>query len=116
MEHPRLVRPKLQTDKLQVSSLFCLPDTSRPRKSHEVDGHLYNFVSRSEMEEDVAAHKFIEHGEYEGHLYGTKIDSVRSVIDDDKISVLDVSPLVCDGIGFVCGLWMGRQTGRHLLV
>jgi guanylate kinase len=69
------------------------PHTSRPKKREEVDGQLYHYVTREEMEEDIAAHNFIEHGEYDSHLYGTKIDSVRSIMDEDKICVLDASPL-----------------------
>lgn len=79
---------------ITVYHILCLADTSRPRKKEEVDGHLYYYVGRDEMDDDIAGHKFIEHGEYEGHLYGTKIDSVRSIIDEDKTCVLDVSPLV----------------------
>ena len=73
-----------------------------------MDGELYHFVAREEMDEDIAAHKFIEHGEYDEHLYGTKIDSVRSVLDEDKIPVLDVSPLVCkkDRAGWVWFDWL----------
>ena len=34
----------------------------------------------------------LEYGEYQGDLYGTKLDSVREVIDTGKMCVLDCSP------------------------
>lgn len=32
------------------------------------------------MEEDIKNHKFLEYGEYNGHLYGTHLDSITDVI------------------------------------
>lgn len=32
------------------------------------------------MEEDIKKHKFLEYGEYNGHLYGTHLDTIRDVI------------------------------------
>ena len=34
----------------------------------------------------------LEYGEYQGDLYGTKLDSVREVIDSGRMCVLDCSP------------------------
>ena len=63
-------------------------------KSGETNGGIYWFVSRSEMESGILNHKFIEYGEYDDEVYGTKVDSVKGVIQNGKICVLDVSPLV----------------------
>lgn len=74
-------------------SLHCA-DTSRKPKESEKDGHGYRFVSRGEMEADIKAGRYLEHGEYEGNLYGTKIDSIRAVVDAGKMCILDVNPQV----------------------
>ncbi|XP_071584617.1 MAGUK p55 subfamily member 2-like [Heliangelus exortis] len=44
------------------------------------------------MEADIRAGRYLEHGEYEGNLYGTRIDSIRSVVEAGKMCVLDVNP------------------------
>lgn len=60
----------------------------------EEDGMGYWFVSREEMEHDVRDHQFLEFGEHNSHLYGTKLDSIRAVIRQGKMCVLDCSPNV----------------------
>ncbi|NXF56271.1 MPP2 protein, partial [Oceanites oceanicus] len=69
-----------------------IPYTSRKPKDSEKDGHGYRFVSRGEMEADIKAGRYLEHGEYEGNLYGTKIDSIRAVVEAGKMCILDVNP------------------------
>lgn len=44
------------------------------------------------MEVDIKAGRYLEHGEYEGNLYGTKIDSIHEVVDAGKMCILDVNP------------------------
>ncbi|XP_050183887.1 MAGUK p55 subfamily member 2 isoform X4 [Myiozetetes cayanensis] len=67
-------------------------DTSRKPKESERDGQGYRFVSRGEMEADIKAGRYLEHGEYEGNLYGTRIDSIRAVVEAGKMCILDVNP------------------------
>ncbi|MEE6465867.1 hypothetical protein FKM82_006730 [Ascaphus truei] len=69
-----------------------VPFTSRKPREDEKDGHAYRFVSRSEMEADVKAGRYLEHGEYEGNLYGTKIDSIHEVVMAGRTCILDVNP------------------------
>ncbi|XP_038532256.1 MAGUK p55 subfamily member 2 isoform X1 [Canis lupus familiaris] len=69
-----------------------VPYTSRRPKDSEREGQGYSFVSRSEMEADIRAGRYLEHGEYEGNLYGTRIDSIRGVVAAGKVCVLDVNP------------------------
>ncbi|KTF92642.1 hypothetical protein cypCar_00019479 [Cyprinus carpio] len=68
------------------------PYTSRKPKVDEKEGQMYLFMSRSEMETDIKCGRFLEHGEYDGNLYGTKIDSIHEVVDSGKICILDVNP------------------------
>jgi MAGUK p55 subfamily member 3/7 len=37
------------------------------------------------MEQNIAAAKFIEFGEYKGNLYGTSAESVESIIDAGEL-------------------------------
>lgn len=47
-----------------------------------MDGRDYHFVvSREQMEKDIQDHRFIEAGQYNNHLYGTSVQSVREVAE-----------------------------------
>nr|XP_060623176.1 disks large homolog 1-like isoform X2 [Anolis sagrei ordinatus] len=70
----------------------CVPHTTRPKREYEVDGRDYHFVtSREQMEKDIQDHRFIEAGQYNNHLYGTSVQSVREVAEKGKHCILDVS-------------------------
>ncbi|XP_033884984.1 disks large homolog 1 isoform X12 [Acipenser ruthenus] len=70
----------------------CVPHTTRPQRDYEVDARDYHFVtSREQMEKDIQDHKFIEAGQYNNHLYGTSVQSVREVAEKGKHCILDVS-------------------------
>ncbi|XP_077414053.1 discs large homolog 1-like protein isoform X27 [Vanacampus margaritifer] len=70
----------------------CVPHTTRPKRDYEVDARDYHFVaSREQMEKDIQEHKFIEAGQYNNHLYGTSVQSVREVAQKGKHCILDVS-------------------------
>ena len=69
---------------------FSIKDTTRPKRDYEVDGRDYHFVtSREQMEKDIQEHKFIEAGQYNNHLYGTSVQSVREVAE--KVSIKGIS-------------------------
>uniref|UniRef100_A0A4W3HNX0 MAGUK p55 scaffold protein 7a n=1 Tax=Callorhinchus milii TaxID=7868 RepID=A0A4W3HNX0_CALMI len=80
--------------KLLISSSqhygVTIPHTTRPKRSQETDGVEYHFTSKHLFETDVQNNKFIEHGEYKSNLYGTSLDSVRSVLAKNKVCLLDV--------------------------
>ncbi|XP_054879428.1 disks large homolog 2-like isoform X1 [Poeciliopsis prolifica] len=70
----------------------CVPHTTRPKRSYEVDGQDYLFMmSREQMEKDIQEHKFIEAGQYNDNLYGTSVQSVKYVAERGKHCILDVS-------------------------
>lgn len=67
----------------------CIEDTTRHRRNYEVDGRDYHFVaSREQMEKDIQEHKFIEAGQYNDNLYGTSVQSVRSVAERVRFIVI----------------------------
>lgn len=74
------------------------PHTSRAQKPDEVNGAVYWFVTREEMEYDIAKGKYLEFGEFEGNLYGTKYDAIRHVIHSGQMCILDASSQALKGI------------------
>ncbi|XP_072378739.1 protein PALS2 isoform X1 [Diabrotica undecimpunctata] len=70
-----------------------VPFTTRTPRVLEEAGQSYWFTDREAMEEDIRNHKFLEYGEYNGHLYGTHLDSIRDVIKQGKMCILDCSPM-----------------------
>ncbi|XP_061110806.1 MAGUK p55 subfamily member 6b [Conger conger] len=69
-----------------------VPYTSRRPREDERDGQSYQFVTRLEMEMDIKSGRYLEHGEYDGNLYGTKIDSIHEVVNTGRTCILDVNP------------------------
>ncbi|KAM9310525.1 MAGUK p55 subfamily member 6a isoform 1-T1 [Pholidichthys leucotaenia] len=69
-----------------------VPFTSRRAREEEKDGQNYCFVTREEMEKDIKESRYLEHGEYDGNLYGTKIDSIHEVVAAGRTCILDVNP------------------------
>ncbi|XP_038567580.1 MAGUK p55 subfamily member 6-like isoform X2 [Micropterus salmoides] len=69
-----------------------VPFTSRRPREEERDGQNYCFVTREEMEKDIKESRYLEHGEYDGNLYGTKIDSIHEVVHAGRTCILDVNP------------------------
>ncbi|XP_064201624.1 MAGUK p55 subfamily member 7-like [Anguilla rostrata] len=69
-----------------------VPYTTRTKRGEEKDGVEYKFVSKPQFEADIIDNKFIEHGEYRGHYYGTSLDSVRSILQGNQVCLLDVPP------------------------
>ncbi|XP_055319488.1 MAGUK p55 subfamily member 7 isoform X1 [Sitodiplosis mosellana] len=65
-----------------------VPYTTRAMRPGEVPGREYLFVTRDKMEADVSAGKFIESGEYKGHLYGTSAESVKAIVNSGHVCVL----------------------------
>ncbi|XP_071103317.1 MAGUK p55 subfamily member 7-like isoform X3 [Haliotis cracherodii] len=84
-----------------VHFLEAVPYTSRPKKPFEQDGKEYHFVTREEMESgimeqrsvaDEAGHSskvmFAEFGEYKGNLYGTSVESIKTIIALGKVCLV----------------------------
>ncbi|XP_038643907.1 MAGUK p55 subfamily member 4 isoform X3 [Scyliorhinus canicula] len=67
-----------------------VPHTTRPPNSYEEDGQEYYFVSRETFEAMALSHRFLEYGEYKGHLYGTSREAVRFILDLGLSCVIDL--------------------------
>uniref|UniRef100_A0A673NNB8 MAGUK p55 subfamily member 4-like n=1 Tax=Sinocyclocheilus rhinocerous TaxID=307959 RepID=A0A673NNB8_9TELE len=66
--------------------------TTRSQKMGEKNGREYHFVTKEVFAYMVVNHKFLEYGEHNGHMYGTSLDSVKDVLDNGKICVIDLEP------------------------
>ncbi|XP_050417933.1 protein PALS2 [Patella vulgata] len=66
--------------------------TSRAPRENESDGKGYFFTDRETMAADINNNKYIEFGEYNGNLYGTKLEKIYEVKQSGKMCVLDVNP------------------------
>ncbi|MEQ1833895.1 MAG: guanylate kinase, partial [Candidatus Eisenbacteria bacterium] len=70
--------------------VFSVSATTRPRRSTEVEGREYLFLSRDEFERRRDAGEFLEWAEVHGNLYGTPVSEVDARIREGKVVVLDV--------------------------
>ncbi|XP_004674445.1 PREDICTED: MAGUK p55 subfamily member 4 [Condylura cristata] len=70
----------------------AVPHTTRSKKSYEVNGREYHYVSKETFENLMYGHRMLEYGEYRGHLYGTSLDAVQAVLEEGKICVMDLEP------------------------
>ncbi|XP_077008118.1 MAGUK p55 subfamily member 4 isoform X1 [Tamandua tetradactyla] len=71
---------------------IAVPHTTRPKKSYEMNGREYHYVSNETFESLIYSHRMLEYGEYKGHLYGTSVDAVQAVLDEGKVCVMDLEP------------------------
>uniref|UniRef100_A0AAQ6ANA5 Membrane protein, palmitoylated 2a (MAGUK p55 subfamily member 2) n=1 Tax=Amphiprion ocellaris TaxID=80972 RepID=A0AAQ6ANA5_AMPOC len=69
-----------------------IPYTSRKPKKGERESRMYAFTSRSKMESDIKNGRYLEHGEYDGSLYGLKMDSIHEVVEAGRVCILDANP------------------------
>lgn len=70
------LRERMQRLKYSVSV------TTREPRPGERDGEAYFFVTRTEFERRLKSHAFLEHREYNGHLYGTPQDFVERTLTE----------------------------------
>ena len=68
----------------------AVPHTTRPKIEGEVNGRDYYFVQKDIFLQDISEFKFIEHGVFEKHYYGTSMDSIRHIINNGKICVIQL--------------------------
>ncbi|XP_042363607.1 MAGUK p55 subfamily member 3-like isoform X5 [Plectropomus leopardus] len=71
---------------------LAVPHTTRARKCNEREGVEYHFITKAAFEADIQNGKFIEYGEYKDNLYGTSLESIHRVLDQNKVCLVDVQP------------------------
>ena len=88
--------------------VFSISACSREKRSNEVDGVDYHFLSIQEFKDKIDSEDFIEWEEvYENNFYGTLKSEVERLWREDKIIVFDV-----DVIG---GLNLKKYFGKKAL-
>ncbi|XP_072299781.1 MAGUK p55 subfamily member 2-like [Eucyclogobius newberryi] len=88
-------RRRLKTKLLLRDPLIfgtILPYTSRKPKKGERESRMFAFTSRSKMEADIKNGRYLEHGEYDGNLYGIKPESIHEVVEAGRVCILDANP------------------------
>lgn len=51
-------------------------------------------IQRETMEGQIKANMYLEHGEYQGHLYGTNVQSIVAELQKGRTCILDVHPKI----------------------
>jgi guanylate kinase len=69
---------------------FSVSWTTRPPRGSEQQGREYNFTSREEFEQMVAAGQFMEHAEVFGNYYGTARSSLEQARREGHDLLLDI--------------------------
>ena len=64
--------------------------TTRPRRSDEVDGRDYHFITDEQFNDLVENDEVVEHVTYLGHQYGTSRAQIKSVFADGKDVILNI--------------------------
>ena len=89
-----LLRDKLHSTLINYDSdrfAFVVPHTTREIRPNEVNGQDYHFITRKEMQTRIDKKEFIEAGVYKDNLYGTSVQAVRDIAEENKYALLDVS-------------------------
>ena len=76
--------------KQRPDCVFSVSATTRPKRSTDVEGRDYYFLSQDEFLQREAQGWFLETAEVHGHLYGTPVAAVDEHVREGKVVVLDV--------------------------
>ena len=66
--------------------------TTRERRSEEIDGVHYHFLSDAEFRALMQRDGLLEHADNHGHWYGTPVDQVRGILAAGRDAILTISP------------------------
>ena len=70
--------------------LYSISATTRPKRSNEIDGKDYIFLSKEKFEHKEKFGEFIECEWVHGNRYGTPVDPLENAVDNGKVLLLDV--------------------------
>jgi len=69
---------------------YSVSFTTRPRRSDEIDGRDYHFITDQQFEQLVRKGEVVEHVTYLGHQYGTSRGQIKSVFAEGKDVILNI--------------------------
>ena len=75
---------------MEVIPGFSVSFTTRPRRSDEVDGRDYHFITDKQFTELVENDEVVEHVTYLGHKYGTSRAQIKEVFAEGKDVILNI--------------------------
>ena len=64
--------------------------TTRPPREKEVDGVDYHFMTVDEFKNEMKKGNFVEHVEFGGNYYGTHIDDINKVLQENRQGLIVV--------------------------
>lgn len=73
--------------------VFSISSTTRPRRSGEVDGVDYDFLSDEAFDRALAEGDFLEHEVVHGKRYGTRLSRIEPLLEEGKNIVFDLDVL-----------------------
>ncbi len=68
----------------------CVTTTTRPKRSGEMDGVDYDFVSVEAFQERIEKSEFVEWAKVHGFFYGATFDAVSRALSGGEVMLLDV--------------------------
>ena len=68
----------------------AISHTTRPKRSEEIDGRDYYFVSDYEFSELGAKGGFLERAKIFDYSYGTSLDEAQKIMESGKILILEI--------------------------
>ncbi|XP_043088135.1 calcium/calmodulin-dependent serine protein kinase b isoform X10 [Puntigrus tetrazona] len=71
---------------------YPIPHTTRPPKKDEENGKNYFFVSHDQMMQDISNNDYLEYGSHEDAMYGTRLETIRKIHEQNMVAILDVEP------------------------
>ena len=71
----------------------------------ERDGDTCWFVSEERMQEGIDNDEFIDVGTHDNYTFGTTFSSVRNVMAENKLCIIDCKPEVCTINGFQSSIY-----------
>ena len=66
--------------------------TTRERRSDEIHGVHYHFLSEPEFTALIERDGLLEHANNHGHHYGTPVDQIRGILAAGRDAILTISP------------------------
>jgi len=72
--------------------------TSREKRTYEIEGEHYYFISKEEFERLIDDGKMLEYAEYAGHYYGTSLAEIERKFEQDKTLILVIEINGADSI------------------
>ena len=81
-----LIRKISSNNKISV----CISDTSREPRKGEIDGIDYKFISQEEFQTKIKEEQYLEHAMVHGNFYGTPIDSIVNLLEQNIVVILEI--------------------------